>query len=254
MEPGLNLVKSPNPDLTLPFQNLLGSLLWIVRCTRPDLYFAVAYTSQFNTAYSKHHYDILLRILVFMHSTVDKKLVLHSNIRFPSHSDPTLGILPIQVYTDSDWASCKQNRKSVSGSVVMMCGSPVCWHSKRQNTVALSSCEAEYMAITDATKEALYVYNLMSEFHQVATPILLHCDNQGAAYLSTNTVNNQRSKHIDIRYHFIRDWIAKGIVSINYVNTSDNVADIFTKALPKEMHCKHSETLLGQWRPAKTRK
>ena len=106
------------------------------------------------------------------------------------------------------------------------------WGSRRQNTIALSSAEAEYYAMTDGIKELLHIQNTMSEFLPVSLPIPLEVDNKGAGYMAENDINNKRTKHIDIRYHFIREFIKNGTIELFYIESAKNIADVFTKALP----------------------
>jgi hypothetical protein len=151
----------------------------------------------------------------------------------------------VQIWSDSDWACDVNGRRSVSGSLVYLDGALVSWQSKRQKTVALSSTEAEYMAMTDGVREGLYVFNFLSEMFQVSEPMELKYDNQGAGYLSLNEINNTRSKHIDVRYHFIRTMVVKGRILPVYVHTSANLADALTKPLDKILFNMHLPGLLN---------
>jgi hypothetical protein len=109
----------------------------------------------------------------------------------------------------------------------------ISWKSKKQRTVALSSCEAEYMALAATVQEALYLAQLLDEIIEICSPVQIYEDNQGTIALSKDPVNRQRSKHIDIRYHFIRSTINAGKVIVNYCPTTDMIADIMTKAAPR---------------------
>jgi len=111
-------------------------------------------------------------------------------------------------------------------------------------TIALSSVEAEYMALSDATRETLYVYNLLSEFFPVATPVPINIDNKGAGFIAENNINNKMTKHIDVRYHFVRYYICNKLIELFYVPTAENVSDIFTKALSPDVFKKLSKVLL----------
>jgi len=128
-------------------------------------------------------------------TTVGKKLTFH---QMPRDKE-----VQLKVYTDSDHAS-EPDRISISGSILYLNGCPVSWHCKKQKSVALSSTEVEFMALSDATRETLYVYNLVSEIVTVKTPLPVLVDNKGARYIAENDINNKLTKHIDIRYHFTR--------------------------------------------------
>ncbi len=109
------------------------------------------------------------------------------------------------------------------------------WKARQTPLVAIRVAEAEYMALSDCTKEALYAINLLSEFFEMKTPVSINIDNKGAGYIAENYINNKRTKHIDIRYHFVRQYIELKTIELFYVSTHENVADIFTKPLGPEV-------------------
>jgi hypothetical protein len=140
-------------------------------------------------------------------------------------------------YTDSDWAGETDNRKSTAGYTLLINETAISWSSKRQNTVALSSTEAEYLGCTQAVKEALWLKHFFDDINEPQTlPILIHCDNQSAIALTENPKFHARTKHIEIRHHFIREHVEKSEVKIQYCPTEKMVADVLTKALPKAKH------------------
>ena len=149
------------------------------------------------------------------------------------------------IYSDSDWAGDINDRRSFSGSITYLNNSPISWLSKKQITVALSSVEAEYMALSDATKEALYAFNLLRQFFDIETPASINIDNKGAGYIAENYVNNKLTKHIDVRYHFVRYYIEHKLIELFYVPSAENIADIFTKPLSPEIFCRLCEKLLS---------
>ena len=137
-------------------------------------------------------------------------------------------------YSDSDWAGDTERRKSTSGYVFMFGGAAISWCSKKQATVALSSAEAEYMAVCAATQEAIYLRALLKDLgHEQTTPTTIFQDNQGSIAMSKNTVNSRRTKHIDIRYHYTRDMVESGQIELEYIPTTEMVADCFTKPVTK---------------------
>mgnify|MGYP001798127242 FL=1 len=134
---------------------------------------------------------------------------------------------------DADWGS-SDYRRSITGYCFQLSkdGPLISWKSRKQPTVALSTCEAEYMSLSSAIQEAKFLLQLLNDFQvESSNPVSLCCDNQCAIALAKNPVQHQRSKHIDIRYHYIRQEIERGFVTVKYVSSSNNVADIFTKAL-----------------------
>ena len=139
-------------------------------------------------------------------------------------------------YCDADWAGdCR--RRSTTGFVFLMYGAPVSWKSQRQQTVALSTAEAEYMALCAASKEAVFLKNLTKEMGiQLQEPCTILEDNQSCIFLANNPVCNSRSKHIDIQYHFTREKVAKGELKIQYCPSEEMAADILTKPMHQNRH------------------
>jgi hypothetical protein len=149
-------------------------------------------------------------------------------------------------FCDSDYANDLDTRRSTTGYIFSLSGGAISWKSRRQPTVALSSTEAEYMAAADACKEALWLRRLLNEVQTGSginsdfnKPQTIHIDNNSALDLAKNPKHHDRTKHIDIRYHFIREVIENGQVALQYIPTRENVADIFTKPLPREPHKQH---------------
>lgn len=136
-------------------------------------------------------------------------------------------------FTDADWAGDIHNRKSTTGFVFLLGNTPITWNSKKQPTVALSSTEAEYMAITEGTKEAIWLRRLFGELklQDLQIPTTIHGDNQGSINLAHNPVYHGRTKHVEVRHHFIREKILTREITLDFVPTGKQLADIFTKAL-----------------------
>ena len=206
-------------DSTL-YREIVGSLIYLMICTRPDLSFVVTKLSQFMSKPTNALLSIAKNVLRYLKGTIDYELTF-SKQNSPMH---LLG------YCDSDWGS-SEDRKSITGYCFMLndSGPMISWKCKKQPIVALSSCEAEYISMTHAIQEGLFLRQLLYDLLHINFKVYLGVDNQGSIMLAQNPVNHQRSKHIDIRYHFIRDEIQKGIIDLFYVNTTCNPADMFTK-------------------------
>lgn len=147
-------------------------------------------------------------------------------------------------YSDSDYANDLDTRRSTTGYIFTLNGSPVTWSSQRQQTVALSTTEAEYMAACEATKEAIWLRQLMKDIQEPFEQPKLLVDNQSAIRLGKNPEFHKRTKHIEVKYHFIREKVRSGEIVIEYVNTEDQMADILTKPLPKQRFNKLKDNLL----------
>jgi hypothetical protein len=143
--------------------------------------------------------------------------------------------------SDSEYAGDKDTRISVYGYILYFCGAPIAWKSKAGKSVTLSSTEAEYFALSEVAKEAIFAKQVIESMGiEIIFPITIHVDNVGAIYLANNYATSQRTKHIDIRTHFVREFIEDGIIKIVFVRTDDNDADIFTKNTSEELFTKHS--------------
>lgn len=144
------------------------------------------------------------------------------------------------IVADSDWAGDRDNRHSITGFVVFFLGVPIVWRSRAQKAVALSSAEAEYYAMSEAAKEIRFMVQLLESMGiTVKKPIIVHADNIGAIFLSENASATSRTRHIDARYHFIREFIAEGFLKIVFVKTKENKSDIFTKNVSSEIYDSH---------------
>jgi len=214
---------------------LVGSLLFATQ-TRPDIQFAVGLVAQFSNNPGIAHLEAEKRILCYLKSTVDYNLVLGKREK---------GKFDLVGWSDSNWAQDRDDCRSTSGFVFDVAGSFISWSSKKQATVATSSIEAEYIASANATKEAIWLCTLLTELDfPLATATMIYADNQGCIALANNPVSHSRAKHIDIHHHFIRERIERQEIKLNYISTKDMLADVFTKALPRETF-KKFRNLLG---------
>jgi hypothetical protein len=158
---------------------------------------------------------------------------LRGSLDFGLHLRRSASSSELTVYTDADWAGCPDTHRSTSGYAVFLGDNLVSWSSKRQNIISRSSAEAEYHVVANGVAEACWLWQLLQELHApLSKSTLIYCDNVGAVYLSTNPVQHQRIKHVEIDLHFIRERVAIGDVRVLHVPTTSQFADIFTKGLP----------------------
>jgi hypothetical protein len=210
------------------YARAIGSLMYAAIGTRPDITYAVHTLAKFTKSPQSKHWTAIKRIFRYLKGTRD----FHLTYGGPEHIHST----EISIYCDADWAS-STDRKSISGYVFLLAGGAVSWSSKKQATVALSTAEAEYVAATHAAKQVLWHRALFDEL-EISQPetSILFSDNQAAISISHHPEFHARTKHIDIAHHFLRDLVESGTIEIIYIQTRENLADIFTKGLPRPLH------------------
>jgi hypothetical protein len=229
MAAGVRLQKAVVPSEVVegvPYQSAVGSIMYAGMATRVDLAFTVGLLSQFNSSPTQEHWRAAKRAIKYLFTTSKSAIVYDA-----AKGRDLIG------YTDADWCGSVDDSKSTSGYVFLLAGAPVSWKSKKQGLVALSSTEAEYVAATEAAKEAIWLRGLLEElgFPQ-EQPTTLFCDNQSAIALVENPVMHDRTKHIKRKMHFVRDAAAQGDIKLEYCPTQLHLADILTKGLPTEAH------------------
>jgi hypothetical protein len=211
-----------------PYGECVGSLQHAANTTRPDLAFSVGRLATCLSNPQPQHWKNSQHVLAYVKGTLDYKIVYRRG--------GGSGIKP-DGWVDSDFAADLETRRSTSGEVFMMSGGPVSWSAKRQATVALSTVEAEYIALTRAAKQAIWMYSFLGELRMPQErPAVLHCDNMGAVALAVDAKGHARVKHIDICEHFIRERVAAGDIEVVRTDSANNLADIFTKTLPRDAH------------------
>lgn len=212
----------------IPYQQAVGSLLYAAHGTRPDIAFAVSLVSRFNNNPGKPHWNAVKRIFRYLKGT--------NSFELEFSKDANKGVFG---YCDADWAGDIDSRRSMTGYIFKFQGGPITWGTKKQATVALSTAEAEYMALSMATQDAMWLRSLNKEFKmEKLTPTTIFCDNKSAIDLAHTTIHHSRSKHIDIRHHYVREKIASGDIELQYIDTGNMTADILTKGLVKGNHFK----------------
>lgn len=224
-------------DVTM-YREAVGSLIYLTTCTRPDLCFVVGKLSQNFAEPSDEHWVTVKHVLRYLRGTSDKQLCFKK-------SSEQLGLV---AYSDADWAADTGDRRSTTGYCVGLTkdSSLVSWRSKKQPTVALSTCEAEYMALALTIQECIYLEQLLAGMDTyVYRKTVINEDNQGTIALVRNPVCRQRCKHVDIKYHFIRSTIREEKMSLIYCPTDDMVADVMTKPVSKIKLKKFADAMFG---------
>jgi Reverse transcriptase (RNA-dependent DNA polymerase) len=230
LDPNVKLQKLPDniaySEIQQTYQSLIGGLMYTAICTRPDIAYAVQSLSQFSSNPGPEHLTAAKRVYRYLKGTIDLGITYSGN----NTSD-------IILYSDADWGNNLDDRRSVSGYVSVLSGGATTWSSKKQPTVALSSMEAEYMALANTTRENSWIRQLFAELGEhINLPTHIFVDNRGTIEYTANAGFHARSKHIDIRHHFIRDSIASNEASVHHCTSDENIADIFTKPLPRNKH------------------
>lgn len=212
----------PNP---LPYQRLLGQLIYLT-ITRPDISFTVHTLSQYMNAPTTVHYQAAKRLLRYLAGSPAQGILLASS-----------SAAHLTAYCDSDWASCLATRKSTTGYCILLGDSPISWKSKKQSVVARSSAEAEYRAMAFTTCEVTWLSSLLKDLGlKDLPPANLKCDNKAALAIAANPVQHERTKHVEIDCHYVRDQLNKGLLTTSHVSSSEQIADLLTKVLPVKQH------------------
>lgn len=212
-------------DGNLPYRAAIGSLLFAAQVTRPDINFPVILLSRYLDSPKAAHWGAVKRIMRYLKGTLDYKITYGNKSK-------------ITGFCDSDYAADVDDRKSTSGYIFMMNGGAISWSSKKQPVVAQSTAEAEFTALSSATKEAIWLRSMNFEIREIVDVIGLYCDNKSAIDMARNNNISEKTKHIDIKLKFVHNEIENGKISLDHVSTDRMPADVLTKALPKEKHFK----------------
>ncbi|SOV08927.1 uncharacterized protein UDID_17789 [Ustilago sp. UG-2017a] len=228
------------------YQELVGQLLWISNTARPDISFTIGTLARYMSSPTSNAWKAALHLVKYLNQTSEYKLLFGDEAN--KHSGQQ-----IVTYTDANWALDPTNgRRSTSGGVTYMYGCPVSWRSHVQKCVALSAVEAEFVAASEAAREALFFSYLLRDLGVEAHPPTLRTDSQGCIQVSKDPAKHWKLKHIDTRYHFVRDHVQEGEVKIDFVGTTDNVTDILTKPL-KGLATSRITRLMGLTMPSRGR-
>ena len=243
--PSLDLrhVSDEDPAVDARHREMVGSLMWIANQTRPDIANAERAVATFSHDPKEVHVKAARKIIEYLSATAHLGLTFRKD----SKLEEVQLDYDLETYVDADYAHKADDKRSVSGVAVCCGGTLVSWFSRTQECVTLSTTEAGYVAMADGVKEALYVRGvLVFLMPSLGSPSIgVFEDNKGAIDLAKNPLSSSNSKHIDVRYHFLRELVGTGDLSVKYLRTDDPHADILTKAIGKESFDKHRNFLLG---------
>ncbi|WZZ20649.1 hypothetical protein YC2023_122036 [Brassica napus] len=201
------------------YRRMVGKLIYLT-ITRPDICFAVNQVSQHMQAPKVHHWKMVDRILRYLSGSHGQGVWMGCN-----------GSTEVVGYCDADWAGDRVDRRSTTGYCTFIGGNLVTWKSKKQKVISCSSAEAEYRAMLKLTNELVWIKGILKHLEiEQATPMTMHCDNQAAIHIASNSVFHERTKHIEVDCHKVRQMIILGVILPCYKRSEDQLADVFTKA------------------------
>ncbi|KAL3615224.1 hypothetical protein CASFOL_040885 [Castilleja foliolosa] len=209
----------PLSDAT-PYRRLVGRLLYL-SITRPDISYAIHRLSQFLSAPRTTHMQALTHILRYLKGSPGQGIFYSSS-----------SSLNLQSFSDADWGSDPVTRRSTTGYCIYLGDCLISWKSKKQTTISKSSAEAEYRALSSVSSEIIWLLKILKDLRIPVSCSTLFCDNKAALHIAQNPIFHERTKHIDIDCHFVREYVLKGTIKLLPVSSSNQIADIFTKALP----------------------
>jgi Reverse transcriptase (RNA-dependent DNA polymerase)/gag-polypeptide of LTR copia-type len=234
------------PEEQKLYRSAVGSMLYLSSHSRPDISNVVRELAKCMDGATYAAFKEMKRVLRFLMDTKDFGLKIHPTI--------PQGVKDfkwnLKIFSDSDWAGDKENRHSVSGYIMYLMGVPILWKSRLQKTVALSSAEAEYYALSECAKEIKFILQLLASIDiEVEKPVVVHVDNVGAIFMAENVTATSRTRHVDARYHFVREFVEEGEIRIVFVRSEDNRSDVFTKNVNKDTYLRHMVSFLEKRDP-----
>ncbi|GJV92386.1 retrotransposon protein, putative, ty1-copia subclass [Tanacetum coccineum] len=250
MQPNVDLSNTQGPSTPaevkrmkgIPYASAVGSIMYAVRCTRPDIAFSQNLTSRYQQNPGESHWTAVKNILKYLRNTKDMFLVYVGDFTTE---------LGVTCYTDASWETDRDDLRSQTGFVFVMNGGAVDWKISKQSTTAMSSMEAEYIAAAEAAREAIWIRKFIFGLGVVPSidrPMDMYCDNTGAITIANEPGVQKGAKHFRRKYHFIREAIQEGDIRILKVHTYNNLADPFTKPMPCTKHVEHARSI--RLRPA----
>jgi hypothetical protein len=218
----------------VPYANAVGSLMYAMMCTRPDICFAVGMVSRYQSNPGPVHWQAVKRIFRYLRGTSDLVLCYQG------------GDMRLRGYCDADWASDRDERKSTTGYAFLLSAGTISWCSKKQSCIALSTMESEYVACSAAVQEAVWLRRFFQRLSVTALAdeaVKIYSDSMAALAYTKDPKYHGKTKHIDIRYHYIRDIVARGEVILQHISTSKIIADPLTKAIARDIFQTHVRSL-----------
>ena len=225
------------------YMSVGGSILYAAFATRPDVCQRVVQLCRFNANPGLSHVKEQQHLLKYLLGSSDLGITFSHPVEDKSEK------VTIQAFCDSDWAGCPDTRRSTCGFVVLVCGGPVAWKSHLKKTLALSSCEAEFMALNDVAREVMWICRFLTEIGVPYDTPRIYCDSNSAIYWAEDPVQHQRNKHVELKYYYIRDIVGKELVKLYRINTRNNPADMQTKLHTKQMTTTLRPTMMGHCKP-----
>ncbi|KAL9231947.1 hypothetical protein vseg_007105 [Gypsophila vaccaria] len=207
------------------YRKIIGKLLYL-NLTRPDISYAVQHLSQYMSSPREPHLQAAVHVIRYLKGTSDAALL------YPADNE-----LILQSFCDADWGACQFSCRSLTGQCTFLGNSLISWKTKKQPTVSKSSAESEYRAMSYTAGEIVWLHGLLSDFRVIVPlPITLHCDNKAAQHIAANPVFHERTKHLNIDCHYVRERVQEGVISTAYIRSSNQLADLFTKPLGIQQH------------------
>lgn len=205
----------------VPYQSAVGSLMYSMVGTRPDMAYAIGMVCRFMSSPIKLHWQAVKWILRYLKGTTKMRLTFRKEGQFV-----------VKGYCDADYGAYLDKRRSITGMAFTVGGNVISWRSSLQKVIALSTTEAEYIALCEASKEAIWLRGLINELGFDQDQVEVHCDSQSAIALSRNPVHHEKTKHVDVKYNFVRELVSDKFINVVKIATQHNPSDIFTKVLP----------------------
>ena len=213
----------------VPYASVVGSLMYAMLCTRPDICYAVGLVSRYQSNPGEAHWKAVKRILRYLKGTMDYSLCYQGKD------------LLLRGYTNADWAGDVDERKSTSGFIFLLGNSAISWSSKKQTCVALSTMESEFIAFSSTVQEGVWLKRFLDHLKVTSSkePVTIMSDSQSSIAYTKDPKFHSKTKHIDIKYHYVKDMVARGEVNLKYISTHDMIADPLTKVVTSDMFERH---------------
>ena len=213
------------------YRSLIGNLLYLAICTRPDIIYAVSKAARKSKEPNLEDWDNVIRILIYLKGTINY------GINFSRNPD-------VKAFVDADYAGDLETRRSTTGFLITIGNTPTSWCSKLQHCISTSTAEAEYYSLSECSKHCIWYMNLLNELRMNIKNIEIYIDNKAAIYNAKNQSINPKTKHMDIRVHYIRELVKENKIKLNYIKSQNNLADGFTKYLNNSLMDKFRNSIL----------